>query len=112
MEIRIEIDPMVNLLAGNDERMPWGQRIDGQKGYAAVVPPHETTGQVAVDDHGEYGSHPRRVAERALVLLLSTDIAIRLGSVLYTLVVECLSGGIRKGDEGSADAGTGGRGDR
>ncbi len=49
-EPRFGIDPMIDLVPRDDERVARGQRVDRQERDATVVLPHETCRQVAVDD--------------------------------------------------------------
>ncbi len=60
-QVGVEVEPVVDLDHGDDQGVARLEWVDGQEGRAALVAPHKTAGQLAPDDLGEDGRHPRIV---------------------------------------------------
>ena len=56
-KVRRTVDPVLDLVSWDHERVARLQRIDGQERNTSIVPPHEVAGEVAVDDAGEDARH-------------------------------------------------------
>src|SRR5689334_12032199 len=56
-ELRRDVDPVVDLLARHDERVPRHERLDGEERDDAVVVPHEPSRDFTVDDAREQRRH-------------------------------------------------------
>ncbi len=61
-EIRIDVDPVIDLLARDNQSVTGTQRAVGQEDHADVVLPHESRGQLPGDDAAENAAHPIRVS--------------------------------------------------
>ena len=59
--VDVEVGPLVDLGAGNDEHVAGRERTDVHERDADVVGVNETAGDLAVDDAGEDGGHERIV---------------------------------------------------
>ncbi len=55
------VDPVIDLLDGNDQRVPVGHRVDRHERHAPLVAPHERARDVTVDDAGEDRRHSSNV---------------------------------------------------
>ena len=53
-EVRVQVDPMIDLFNGDDERMPGSDGLDREEGGTPVVSIDESAGQVAIEDHREH----------------------------------------------------------
>src|SRR5687768_13904707 len=56
-QLRIEVQPVVDRGARDDDGMAGGDGVDREKGDASVVGPYELRGQLAVDDAAEDRGH-------------------------------------------------------